>query len=380
MPVRSPKPKLDQVPVHPVDPQCERELVEVHVAGLDDGVVQPDPAVSLLLPVTVPVLAAGQRKPAGAPGFPPCVADPAFKPREPHERLDGRPGRILSIDRPIEERAVGGALQSTIGFGIDSTGEQVGIDSRAARHREHRTGHGVEGDDRPVLITEGRLGRALQSRVHGQVQVPAGNRIVTFQHPEDSSLGIGLDPLVSGLAVQPVFEGRLDTRLADVGRPSIIGLVDTIEIVLVDAADIADEMAAERSERVAPGQARNDVDSGESVPVDCEPGNLTIFQTQTERDLLEMALAGERDEERLFVLIANLDDLAQIRDQGVDVLDHLGHDLEAVGGQVLRQDLAAAIEDEPSRRRNRDDLHPIVFGQRSEVLKLDDLGDGRAVR
>ena len=99
-----------------------------------------------------------------------------------------------------------------------------------------------------------------------------------IQYTQDASLGVGLDTLVPDLAVQPFLIGSLDPGLADVGRPSIVHLVDTIELATVDASDIADEVDAERIQRIVPGQVRPDVDSGESVPVDRECRHLVVFQ------------------------------------------------------------------------------------------------------
>ena len=133
---------------------------------------------------------------------------------------------------------------------------------------------------------------------------------MTLQNPQDPSPGISLDTLISDFAMQPIFIGRLDSRLADVRRPSIVGLIDTIEFALVDAANIADDMDAMRSKRILPSQPRTDVDSGKSVPVDREPRDLPVFQPQAQRDLLETALAGNGCAERLFIRTGYLDDPA----------------------------------------------------------------------
>ncbi len=66
----------------------------------------------------------------------------------------------------------------------------------------------------------------------------------------------------------------------------------------------------------------------------------------------------------------DLDDATERRDQDVEILDVLGDDLQAVAGGILSEQHAVAIVDEPSGRRQGHDLHPIVLGERAEVLVL----------
>ena len=200
---------------------------------------------------------------------------------------------------------------------------------------------------------------------------------MTLQNAQDTSLGIGLDTLVPDLAVQPVFIGRLDAGLADVRRPPIVDLTDTLELALVDAADIADDVNAESAQRIVPRQPRSDVHPRESVPIDREPRDLPVLEPQAQRDLLEPELASDGGAERLLVGIGDLDDPAQLREEHIEVVDCFRNDLEAVARQVLRQNPALAIEDESSRRRNRNDLDPIVLRQRGEVPMLEYLEMGK---
>ena len=214
--------------------------------------------------------------------------------------------------------------------------------------------------------------------VHREEQVAAGNRVVTLQHAQNPPLRVGLDALMADLAVKPVFVGRLDTRLSDMGRSSIVGLIDAVELALVDAADIPDEVDSELAMRVVAGQSRVDVDPGEAVSIDRESGDLVVVEPQAQRDLLETGLAGQDSQEFLFVRIGDFDDLAQLADQRVDVFHQLGNDLETVGRQVLRQNFTVAVEDEPPRRCNRDDLDAVVLRQSGEVPMLENLQMGES--
>ena len=196
---------------------------------------------------------------------------------------------------------------------------------------------------------------------------------MALQHAQNPSLGVCLDSLIADFPMQPVLIGRLDTRLPDMGCPPIVGLVEPVELALVDATDIPHEMNAESAVRVVAGQLRTYVDSGKAMAVDRESGDLAVIQPQAQGDFLETALAGQGSAEFLFIRVGNFDDFAQIRDQRIDVVDDLGYDLEAVGGQVLRQNFSFAVEYEASRRRNRDDLDTVVLRQRREVLVLENL-------
>ena len=133
---------------------------------------------------------------------------------------------------------------------------------------------------------------------------------MALQHAQNPPLGVGLDSLIADLAVQPILIRRLDPCLADMGRSPIVGLIDTIELALVDAADIPDEMDTKFPEGVVAGQSRTDVDSREAVAVDRESGDFAIIEPQTQRDLFETALSGKGRPELLFIRIGNRDDLA----------------------------------------------------------------------
>ena len=201
---------------------------------------------------------------------------------------------------------------------------------------------------------------------------------MTLQHAQNPPLRVGLDALIADLAVKPVFMGRLDTRFSDMGRSSIVGLIDAVELTLVDAADIPDEVDSELAMRVVAGQPRVDVDPGETVSIDRESGDLVVVEPQAQRDLLETGSPGQDRQELLFVRFGDLDDLAQLADQHVDVFHQLGNHLDTVGRQVLRQDFTVAVEDESSRRWDRDDLDAVVLRQRGEVLVLENLQMGES--
>ena len=160
------------------------------------------------------------------------------------------PGGYCPLMARLNRGTVGRTLQGTIRFAVYATREQIGVESWLACHSEHCAGDRIDSDDRSVFVTKRSLCGALQPGINGKKQVLARERIVTLENAQDAPLGVGFDTLIPDLAVQPFFIRGLDPGLSNVSRPSIFGLIDTVEFPLVDTPDIA--------ERHEPAQIQED--------------------------------------------------------------------------------------------------------------------------
>jgi hypothetical protein len=94
------------------------------------------------------------------------------------------------------------------------------------------------------------LGCFLQLRVDREVEVlPGFRRDATERLADLAMIGVDLDLLVARLAVKAILVEALDAGLADVRRAGVVALVESREIVLVDAPDRADTPASGTTRR-----------------------------------------------------------------------------------------------------------------------------------
>ena len=70
--------------------------------------------------------------------------------------------------------------------------------------------------------------------------------------------------------------GLLDAELADVGRAAVGDRVERLQLLDVDAPDVAERVCEGRAVGVVAVEARLDVDAGEAVAVDREPGQFVL--------------------------------------------------------------------------------------------------------
>ena len=194
-----------------------------------------------------------------------------------------------------------------------------------------------------------------------------------FQGADLAASGVDLDLLEADHAVQGRFVGLFHAVLADVAGPGVVRDIDLLQIPLTDAANVTQHVGGLHVVRVMAKQLCLDVDAGETVAVNGELGGFILAQIDPDRDAVETALALSQLPEALEVFLVDLDHLAQFRDGGIEIVDLLRGNLEAVGRAVLCQQHPLAVVDEPTCRRQRQHLYPVFARQRGEVLMIDDL-------
>jgi hypothetical protein len=173
--------------------------------------------------------------------------------------------------------------------------------------------------------------------------------------------------------MQGVLVALLDAGAADVLRAAIGLLVHHREVVLGDAADVADHVRGRLAERVVPREAGLDVHATELVAVDLVARDLLHRQVRAQRHAavpggLAHALAKARD-----VRLGELHQRAEPLERRIQVLHVLGHDLEHEARRVLRQQRAAAVVDEPAHGRDHREPHAVLVGARAVVVVLQHL-------
>src|SRR5690606_4975657 len=96
--------------------------------------------------------------------------------------------------------------------------------------------------------------------------------------PQHPTTGVRFDLLVANPTVQYVLVELLHSSLADVVRATVIDRVEPLELLFVDASDIADRMGEMLTLRIVAYQLRRHFDAGQSELIDRIPGDLLIGQ------------------------------------------------------------------------------------------------------
>src|SRR5690606_28050066 len=158
----------------------------------------------------------------------------------------------------------------------------------------------------------------LQVHVHGQAQVGAGDGGDPADAPQRAALDVGLDLLVADLAAQRLVVVALDARTAGVGEQRLPRSV-LLDVLLVGAADVADDVRHQRAVGIATGQVGLDADPGETPLVDREARYLVGRQAQLQGHRAEAAVGLALAFEALDVLGVQRDDPGQRGDQRLRV-------------------------------------------------------------
>ncbi len=360
--------ELGQELMQPVYAHGQRQIVKIHVTGFGNRAVQIDGAVPGAFPVAVLAILARQLVEAGTVGMGLGAGDALFQSPQTDEWFDGRSGRILAAQRPVEQRALGVGVQRVVGFRVDAVDEQVRVVGGLADEGQYIAVIGVDNHRSTGVVAEGLLGDVLQFGVQRQVKVLAGHRWGAHQGAQYPALGIGFHLAETDFAVQHILVGSFDADLANVRGAAVVGSIDALQVAFVDPSDITERVGRQRAVRVVARQAGDDVDAGELVPVDGKARHFLVAEVKAQRYRLEGRRACAQVVETLAIDVADIDQLCQPVQRALHVAYLLGGDLEPVGGQVVGQDETVAVEDQSAVGRQRQDLDAVVVGQSDEVF------------
>ena len=238
-------------------------------------------------------------------------------------------------------------------------------------------GRRIDGDQRAAPVAERGLGHLLQLDVDRQAQVVAGRRRRARQRAHRAARGVDFDLLPARGAMQFALVRQLDADLADVVGALVVGgcvpLGDALDVVVVDAADVADDVRGDFAERILAEQPRLDLDAGKAVAIDGEAGDLLVRQARAQRQRLEVLRFLEQLAEPLAVARLHVDDFGQRVDRRVEIGDLRGRQFQRVRRIALRQHDAVAIGDHAAVGHDGHDRDAIRFRQRAVVAVLEDL-------
>src|ERR1019366_7615477 len=138
--------------------------------------------------------------------------------------------------------------------------------------------------------------------------------------------GAHLDFLEAGRAMQLALVVLLDAKLADVVGATVVRQVVVGPVVLhrllftrIDAADVADQVAADFAEWVVAKQPRLDLDALEAEALRREACDFLVSELGPDRHRLEALAFVEQALEGLPVARLDVDELGELVDRRVDV-------------------------------------------------------------
>ena len=206
-----------------VDPQPFTEPIEIHVARLDDGLLQIHPPMPPPHP-TAERAAAGLQA-AGTIHVGVGRDDAGFERSQRHHGLQCRARGIAALQDPVGQRLQRVVQQRPPLVGQDTARKEVRVERRAADGGQDGSRTDVEHDQRALGVAHRLLGPLLQAQVEGQADVVAGVGFDLVQDAQFASRGIDFDLLGAGPPAQQVLPGLLQTPLADdVPAPILVGI------------------------------------------------------------------------------------------------------------------------------------------------------------
>ncbi len=227
------------------------------------------------------------------------------------------------------------------------------------------------------MFAERLFGHLLQFRVERQCEIVARYRQDAAQGAHRLAVGIGFDMLVTGDPAQFLFVSLLEPHLADVIRRAVVGggalLAQFVDVVVADAPDVADDMRSDLGVRIMPEQPGVDFHPGKPEVIHRKTRHFLVVQARADRDAGEIVPLLEQFLEALAVFRRDLHQCGQIQDGLFEVADQRGCDLQGIGGKIVREHDAVAVQDEPAVRHHRNDENAILLRKRVVVLVLDDL-------
>ena len=171
-----------------------------------------------------------------------------------------------------------------------------------------------------------------------------------------------------------VFVALLQAELADVFGALVVGQLLVRPVLhlrllgLVDAADVAQQVAAGLAQRIVAEQPRLHVHAGVAEALRHEARHLLVAELGADRQRIEALAFFEQPLEAAPVAHADLDDLGQAVDGGFQVVDLRRRDLQRVGRVVGGQHLAVAVEDAAAVGHDRQHRGAVGLGLRRQVL------------
>ena len=177
--------------------------------------------------------------------------------------------------------------------------------------------------------------------------------------------------------MQLFFVTLLDADLADIVRAAVIGsqigCLELLEILVVDASYIADQMCSLVFVGILTEQARLDFHTGKAKALGGEAGNFNFTQATAYRVAVGGMRFGEQFLEALAILGLNIYQGSQFIDCGFEIAHLGGRDFQRVAGIILCQNHAVAILNQAAIGYDGYNRNAVVVGQGGKIVLFDQL-------
>ena len=185
------------------------------------------------------------------------------------------------------------------------------------------------------------------------------------------ALDVDLHAAHSWFAMQRCFVEGLHAALADEFRGAVAAQVQFGQIVLRDAPHRTDGVRHQLAQGIAAHRLRLDVHPAQAVSVDLDDGPFALLDVALHRHRRQaVAFAGPALAEGRGLGWREGHQRRHVGQLGIDVGSPLRHHDDGVDGAVVRQQLAVAVVDQASGRRQRDALEAVLVGERSVLVVL----------
>ena len=154
-----------------------------------------------------------------------------------------------------------------------------------AGHREDFAGARIDRDHGPSLVAQGLFRHLLQIQINREDYACTGFFGRLRQHAQAPSDRVHFDFLVAADTAQKIVPAPLQAELSDLIPHVVVG--DFPEFLLVDFADVSQQMGSKRAIEVATARRDLDADSGQIELMGFEGHHLIPGQPLLDRDRIE---------------------------------------------------------------------------------------------
>ena len=247
--------------------------------------------------------------------------------RQRHEGFVGRTNGVGAAHGAVEQRAVQRFVERLPAILVNAIDEEIGVKRGLADHGQHLAIARVHGNRHPTAMAVELLHHLLQLDVYGQLQTIARRGRAAAQLAHGMAASRGFHFLPASLAVQLLFVAFFSAQLADDFRAAIVGrvvrVINIFFFFLIDAPDIAHDMAGRLFERISSEQPRLDIYARKAIALGRKLGHFLVRQTRANGNGLKAFGVLHQPLELAPVTRCDLDNLAQSVNRLIKIR-HLG--------------------------------------------------------
>src|SRR5664279_3747290 len=350
------------------DTQLLREGVEIRVARLIDRLADADRAVGTVCG-SDPALKEAAIESLPAAAIDDQVLCNAFlQSGGGHDDLKHGTGSELRLDRFIQKRLTGIGNQPVPLIARDAHGKLIGIECRAADHREDFAVARVHRHNSPGFAFERLFGGDLQIKIDGELELFAGNRGHVAEGAHFLATTVDQHLARAVLAHQNIVVVLLDPRHADDVARVVQLPLRLSQHVFAHLADVADNVGHESVAGIEAAVNGDGVELGQLRFVRFDKGQLVGSDVVFEEQRLIARHSGHALQAGTQLVGGNVQSGGDLVGVYLEIAVLIAQQQHGERGIVVNDDAAFAVKDLAARRQNGDLLDAVLFGQGAVVI------------